>query len=148
MIATIAEFTGTFFFLLMSYLCVQTASTQTNVVGDTSAKVLYSSLGFGMSLLVNVAIFGRISGAHFNPAVTLGAVLAGAIHPIRAAMYIGAQFLGAMIAGAFALALMPGHLEIVTTLSAGTTIAQGLFIEFFATAQLVFAILWMAVEVR
>lgn len=44
------------------------------------------------------------------------------------------------------MALFPGDLKVRTTLSAGTSIEQGLFIEMFLTAQLVFTIFMLAAE--
>ena len=41
------------------------------------------------------------SGGHFNPAVTLGATLAGALSPLLAAGYVLAQIFGAILGAAF-----------------------------------------------
>ena len=41
------------------------------------------------------------SGGHFNPAVTLGATLAGALSPLLAAGYVLAQIIGAILGAAF-----------------------------------------------
>lgn len=52
-----------------------------------------------------------------------------------------------MVAGGLARAMFAGDLASVnTTLADGTSIAQGLFIEMFLTAELVFVILMLAVE--
>ena len=45
-------------------------------------------------------------------------------------------------------ALFPGVMVVQTTLGGGTSVAQGLFIEMFLTAQLVFVIIMVAVEKR
>ena len=42
--------------------------------------------------------------------------------------------------------MFPGPLAVQTVLSSGTSIAQGLFIEMFLTAELVFAVLMLAAE--
>jgi aquaporin rerated protein, other eukaryote len=56
------------------------------------------------------------------------------------------QLLGAMASAAIVGALFPGPLAVTTSLSGGTTLAQGLFIEMFLTAMLVFTIIMLAVE--
>jgi Major intrinsic protein len=54
--------------------------------------------------------------------------------------------LGAMASAGVVAALFPGPLAVTTRLSGGTTLAQGLFIEMFLTALLVFTIIMLAVE--
>ena len=76
-VAMLGEFCGTFMFLFFAYsgtqLAVQgaQASNTEESVADApdTATLLYISFSFGMSLLVNVWIFSRISGGMFNPAV-------------------------------------------------------------------------------
>ena len=53
---------------------------------------------------------------------------------------------GAIAAAAVVMALFPGELKVRTTLAAGTSIQQGIFIEMFLTAQLVFTIFMLAAE--
>jgi aquaporin Z len=66
-------------------------------------EVLEISLAFGLALATVTYAFGRLSGAHFNPAVTVGFAAANRF-PIRDLMpYIAAQILGA-VAGAALLA--------------------------------------------
>ena len=65
--------------------------------GNVAIALLGNTLATGAGLVALILTFGPISGAHFNPAVTLGDVYFGHLHWPHAAMYIGAQ-----IAGAFA----------------------------------------------
>ena len=51
-----------------------------------------------------------------------------------------------MSAAAVVEAILPGPLVVSTTLTAGTTTSQGLFLEMFLTAQLVFTIFMLAAE--
>ena len=51
---------------------------------------------------------GRISGGHFNPAVTLGAALGGRLAWRAVGVYIGAQLVGGLLAGAALFGLMHG----------------------------------------
>lgn len=74
-------------------------------------------------------------------------VLAGTLPLIRGLFLFPAQLIAAMCAGGLAQAMVPGDISITnTTLSAGTSIAQGVFIEMFMTAELVFVVLMLAAE--
>lgn len=76
-IAMLAEFVGTLMFLFFGFVAAQTANNKpdtllrANFLSDPSLlQLIYISLGFGISLAVNVWIFYRISGGMFNPAVS------------------------------------------------------------------------------
>lgn len=58
------------------------------------------SLAFGLSIATLAQSVGHISGAHLNPAVTLGLLLSCQISVLRAIMYIIAQCVGAIVATA------------------------------------------------
>lgn len=58
------------------------------------------SLAFGLSIATLAQSVGHISGAHLNPAVTLGLLLSCQISILRAVMYIIAQCVGAIVATA------------------------------------------------
>lgn len=151
-VACAGEFVGTFMFLLFALggtNVVNTAPKEGANAIDLSAnpaKLLYISLCFGMSLAVNAWVFFRISGGLFNPAVTLGMMLVGATAYLRGALIIVAQLLGAIAASAVVAAMFPGPLAVRTELGGGTSVVQGLFIEMFLTAQLVFTIFMLAAE--
>jgi len=108
--------------------------------------LLYIALSFGFSLAVNAWVFFRISGGLFNPAVSLGMCLIGALPYVRGICLTVAQILGGITAAAICSALFPGPLTVRTNLGGGTSIAQGLFIEMFLTAELVFTIFMLAAE--
>ncbi|TXT11248.1 hypothetical protein VHUM_01999 [Vanrija humicola] len=142
-------------FLLFSLggtsVALQAANSVTGLVKDGSSvtnsdNLLYIALIFGASLAANVWCFFRISGGLFNPAVTLAFVVIGGITPIRGVLLFIAQIAGGLAGAALADGLTPGPLFAATTLGGGASIAQGLFIEVFMTAMLVFTILIVAVE--
>ena len=151
-VACAGEFVGTFLFLLFAFggtNVVNTAPAEGANATDLAAnpaKLLYIALCFGMSLAVNAWVFFRISGGLFNPAVTIGMMLVGATAYVRGALIIVAQILGGIAAAAVVEALFPGPLAVRTSLGGGTTVTQGLFIEMFLTAQLVFTIFMLATE--
>ncbi len=66
------------------------------------------ALAFGLSVLVMAYAVGHISGGHFNPAVTLGALLAGRIDARSVAPYMLAQVVGASLAGLVLLIVASG----------------------------------------
>ena len=67
----------------------------------------------GLTVGLLVYIFGGISGAHLNPAVTIGLWSIGKIKPKDAGLYIVAQFIGAFAAYAAGSALLGGQLSVV-----------------------------------
>lgn len=148
-VAMLSEFVGTFMFLLFAFggtNAVNIVPTEGESLSANPAKLMYIALCFGMSLAVNAWVFFRISGGLFNPAVTLGMMLVGALTYRRGLLIIISQVLGAIAASGVVLAMLPSPLNIRTSLGGGTTIAQGLFIEMFLTAQLVFTIFMLAAE--
>ena len=71
--------------------------------------------------------------------------LIGAVGWLRGAIVVIAQFLGAMASSGVVSALFPGPMNVLTTLN-DCSIARGLFIEMFLTAELVFTIFMLAAE--
>lgn len=76
--------------------------------GLMSGEYAVTGLSFGLALLVMAAAVGRISGGHFNPAVSVGAALGGRLAWRDVPVYVGAQLLGGVLAGACLLGLMHG----------------------------------------
>lgn len=150
LVIVLGEFAGTFMFLLLSFIGAQTALV-TNNPSDPSTPLLpfslmYIAASFGTALAVNVWIFYRVSGGMFNPAVTLGLVLVGAVPPLHALAIVPTQLVAAMAAAGITDALLPGPLLVTNALGNGTSVAQGVFIEMFLTAQLVLTVYFLAVE--
>jgi glycerol uptake facilitator-like aquaporin len=73
--------------------------------GNGALALLCNTIATGAILTVLILTLGPISGAHFNPAVSLAAVLRGDMTARATALYIGAQLTGA-IAGVWAAHLM------------------------------------------
>ena len=106
----------------------------------------YIALSFGFSLMVNVWIFYRISGGLFNPAVTLGMVMVKSLSYTRGVLLVCAQLTGSIFASLIVKVLFPVNFNVRTTLSPGTSLVQGVFVEALLTAELVFAIFMLAKE--
>jgi glycerol uptake facilitator-like aquaporin len=73
--------------------------------GNVALALLGNTIPTGCILVVLILIFGPLSGAHFNPAVTIAFAWRGELSWLNAAAYIVAQILGA-IAGVWAAHLM------------------------------------------
>ncbi|GAT25171.1 aquaporin [Aspergillus luchuensis] len=131
-IAAVGEFVGTFLFLFFSFAGTQVSNTPKPVPGSppNTPNLLYSSLCFGFSLMVNV---------------TLALCLVGGLSPVRGVIVFGVQLIAGIAAAGVVSALFPGDLNVGTRLGGGASISQGLFIEMFLTAQLVLIIIMLAV---
>lgn len=65
-----------------------------HLTADGAVALLANTLATVAALAVLIAVLAPISGAHFNPAVTLVLFLRGRLRPEAAAMYVAAQLLG------------------------------------------------------
>ncbi|HUF40259.1 MAG TPA: aquaporin [Anaerolineales bacterium] len=106
------------------------------------------ALAHGLALLAMVYVFGKISGAHINPAVTFGLALAGAIEWSKAIVYWAAQLIGGALAAAVLLFVLGGSESGLgaTVLSEGVTPVQGIVLEAVLTFFLVTTVLHAAVD--
>lgn len=75
---------------------------------DFSTTLGTVGLTFGLAVLVMAYAFGRISGAHFNPAVSVGAAVSGRLAWRQVAFYVLAQVGGAILAAGMLFLLMQG----------------------------------------
>ncbi|WP_229133225.1 MIP/aquaporin family protein [Bifidobacterium mizhiense] len=97
-----AELAGTFLICAVIYLSYSFGQL---VMGQPS--VVLPVLGTALTYLVVTAMFGGVSGGHFNPAVTVAAMFTSQISMVDGLIYIVAQVIGAIGAGALAVALVP-----------------------------------------
>ncbi|MCU1464182.1 MAG: aquaporin family protein [Actinomycetia bacterium] len=105
---------------------------------DVGLQLLENSTATGAGLIALILAFGPVSGAHFNPVVTLADWLLGGITGVAGAVYVGAQIVGCC-AGAVVANLM-FELDAVN-LSTHTRASHGLWIgEFVATLGLILVI--------
>jgi len=89
-----AEFVGTFFLLLA---VVGSGIMAENLSTDVGLQLLENSLATAGALTCLILTFGRVSGAHFNPVVTLWARLDGDIDNRTALSYVAVQIPGAIL---------------------------------------------------
>lgn len=101
----IAEFIGTFWLVFAGCgSAIIAANFPNNGIG-----LLGVSLAFGLSVLTGAYALGPISGAHFNPAVTLGLYRSGRISGYDVLPYIISQLLGAVAAAAVLYVIATDH---------------------------------------
>lgn len=137
----IAEFIGTFalIFVGAGALAVTQPSLDNHTYGFDN--LLGVALAHGLIIIAFYYAYGRFSGTHINPAVTLGLIIAREIKITTAIGYWIVQFAGGII-GALALkGVLPidGDLG-VTILTDNVSTFQGLFVEIILTFFLVNAI--------
>lgn len=132
----IAEFTGTCF--LLATVIGSGIMGETLANGNTAIALLGNTIPTGAILYVLITIFGPVSGAHFNPAVTGAFWWRGDIGTKPAAIYISMQIIGAVLGVWIAHAMFDlSILQASTKLRSGP--AQG-FSEVVATFGLLLVI--------
>jgi MIP family channel proteins len=142
-----AEFLGTFTLCFVG----QGAIILQQAAGTGSLLVV--AVAHGLALAVMISALGAWSGAHFNPAVTLGFVATRRMSLTSAVTYWVSQLTGAIAASFLLRAVMPGEAGEavhygVPLLAAGVSVSQGLLIEFVLTFLLVTAVWGTAVDER
>ena len=108
----LAEFLGTF---MLCFIGIAAILSTTPAVGGGGGLVAVA-LAHGLAVTLAVHIFGGISGAHINPAVTAGALVTGRITPPLGLMYIIAQLAGGVAGAALCSATFPADAVAATTL--------------------------------
>lgn len=130
-----AEFIGTFALVF--------AGTGAIVINDASGGAVTHvgiALTFGLIVLAMIYAVGDISGAHLNPAVTLGFFAARRLRGRIVAPYMISQVLGALAASALLRGLFLQHPTLGATTPAGPQF-QSFVLETVLTALLMFVIL-------
>ena len=89
--ALVAEALGT---LLLVTAVIGSAIMASAMTQDSGVQLLANAIATGCALLTLITIFAPLSGAHFNPAVTLVMALRRKITPQTALAYVAAQYLG------------------------------------------------------
>jgi aquaporin Z len=93
----LAELVGTFILVVIGSMTIVAAGMM-----STPIQVVVP-FGFGLGLLAAIQSAGYVSGGHFNPAVTLGALLDRRIDVMNAVGYVVAQVIGAIAASGVVL---------------------------------------------
>jgi len=147
--AYLGEFLGTMILVFLGNSVVANVVLQ-KTKGNGSGWVVIT-LGWMVAVMVPVMMFGAMSGAHFNPAVTLGLAVGADFSWAMVPGYIGSQMAGGVIGGLLVFIFYRPHfhvtddkdtkLAVFATAPAIRSTIDNLISEFMATFLLVFAIL-------
>jgi glycerol uptake facilitator protein len=104
-----AEVIGTMFLILLG------AGVVANVIlkgtkGNNSGWMVITT-GWALAVFVGVVIAGPYSGAHLNPAVSIGLAIAGKFEWAKVPVYIGGQLLGSMLGAFLAWVIYRDHFD-------------------------------------
>ncbi len=128
----LTEFIGTFFLVFTIGMSVL----------EPGAAAM-APLAIGSVLMVMIYAGGHISGAHYNPAVTLGVLIRGKIEIKDAVPYWIAQFLAALVA-AFLISYLKGDAVMSAVKPLNHDVMKSLLVEFLFTFALVYVVLNVA----
>lgn len=130
-----AEFIGTF-----ALVFAGTGAIVIDQVSGGGVTHVGVALTFGLIVLAMIYTVGDISGAHINPAVTIGFWFSRRFPGRTVLAYLAAQCLGALAASLILRLLFPDNPSLGATFPAGSDL-QSLFLELILTAILMFVIL-------
>jgi len=133
-----SELFGTFFLVF-----VGTGAIISNELSGGALGLLGITMTFGLIVLALIYAIGDISGAHFNPAVTLAFVVDRCFPVDKVALYISAQTIGAVAASLCLRVIFPNAKTLGETLPSGNWL-QSFVLEFLVTLILMFVILCVA----
>ena len=151
--AAIAELVGTFI-LVFGGTAVAVAAILARPTAGAAYDSLAVALAFGLALAIVVGAIGHVSGAHVNPAVTLGMAATGKFPWNYVPIYIGAQLVGAVLAALATWVTFGGAGARSEASLAATYPAQGVgdlqafVVEILITFILVFVVMAVATDGR
>lgn len=131
----LAEFLGTFILVFVGSMGILSVGGATG-----AAEIVAIGLAFGLALLAGIWAVGHISGAHFNPAVTLAMLIDGRTSFGDAIGYWIAQFAGAGVASLVVLAASSQE-AVGMTVTGYEKLSTGILVEISLTAIFVWVIL-------
>jgi aquaporin Z len=135
--ALVAEAIGTFILVGIGSLAIVSAIGSNQPAGPLG----FAPWGFGLGLLAAIVVAGEASGGHFNPAVTLAALLDRRIDLVNALGYVVAQVIGAL-GGSFMIRLVIAEAAVDPTRNTiGVAVPNAFAMEVILTAIFVAVIL-------
>ena len=149
----IAEFIGTCILMVLGAGVVANVSLK-NTAGEKDPKWILITIAWGFAVFVGVFISGEFSGAHLNPAVSVGLAMVKKFDWALVPMYVFAQTLGAMFGSWLNYQLYYDHFQATSdentirgcfcTAPMIKNTPRNLFSEIYGTFFLVFAIFFIA----
>ncbi|KAI5629316.1 aquaporin 1, partial [Silurus asotus] len=92
------------------FIFLSIAAAVGNVNNQNPDQEVKVALAFGLSIATLAQSLGHISGAHLNPAVTVGLLVSCQISAIRAVFYILAQMFGSVLASSMVMMVRPQNI--------------------------------------
>ena len=148
----LAEITGTALLILLGNGVVANVSLKKTYGENQSALVLITT-AWGFAVFVGAYVTGQFSGAHLNPAVSLGLAVAGKFSWSLVPLYVVAQVIGAMLGTSLNYLLYIDHYRVTDdeatirgsfcTAPAIRNLKNNLFSETLGTFVLIFGILFI-----
>lgn len=130
-----SEFLGTY-----ALVFAGTGAIVVDSLSDGAITHAGIAITFGLIVLAMISAFGDVSGAHFNPAVSVAFCAAGRLAPRDLAPYVAAQCAGALAASLSLRAIFPTSATLGATVPAGSA-GQSFVLELILTAILMLVIL-------
>ncbi|MFI5232143.1 MAG: MIP/aquaporin family protein [Gemmatimonadales bacterium] len=137
-----AEAIGTF-----ALVFIGAGAAAVNAWSNGAVSLTGIALAFGGIILVAVYALGHISGAHLNPAVTVGFWIARRFPGREVAPYVAAQIVGAT-AGGFAVRAAVGSFAVFTTTRPAIAVGAALAVEVVLSFFLMLVIMAVATDAR
>jgi aquaporin Z len=109
--------------------------------GDSTAQIVVIAFAFGLALLAGIWVVGHVSGAHFNPAVTLAMLLDRRISFGDAIGYWVAQFAGATVGSLIVLGAAGSRADVAGTATTYESLTTAIVAEITLTAVFVWVIM-------
>lgn len=131
----VAELLGTFILVAMGSLAIISVGG-----AGGAAQIIAIAFGFGLALLAAIWAVGHVSGAHFNPAVTLGFLLDKRVSFGDAIGYWVAQFAGAAIAS-LVIRAATDSATVGLTMTTYNSLSTAILVEVMLTAVFVWTIM-------
>ncbi len=131
----LSEALGTFVLVLFGCGAIVVNDSYQNILGHSGI-----ALSFGLVVMILIYSIGNISGAHLNPAVTVGFWLAGRLRASWVLPYMSAQCFGAISAALLLRFLFPDHTTLGATLPS-VDLLRCFILEALFTFLLMFVIL-------
>ena len=107
----VAEFIGTFTMILFGLGAVANLNLKNTYANNEGSKWMLLTSAWGFAVFFGVIVSGEYSGAHLNPAVTVGLAVANRFAWSQIPAYIVAQFLGAMAGAIMAYLFYKDHID-------------------------------------
>lgn len=105
----LSELVGTAFFMMLGLsVCANVSLKKSGMFGSGG---IVAAMGWGLSMVSTAVIFGPVSGAHCNPAVTIGFWLGGKLSGSLVPLYIISQCLGALIGALIVWQIYKDHID-------------------------------------